>query len=479
MFSKTRKNAVDKLAEKIWAKRPILKNIIDKFGSLSLAEYYASFAKPYKTVSDSLKREFAGGVGRIGQSLFGQASAAEIQEDVLNHYYALTADHHGPLTHPFFLSSALLAAAANRGQKNLLVLSTGSISLNNSSHPRGLLYHSQNKLVKLNLVSAKHHMQSVYSTPAFGERELTGLDKEINNLPERRGLGQLRQILHAPAILEQKRFGNQISLLNRQLGNIFFSGQTLPQLAYIELELVAADLILHHHLNSATLIHQIIFEEEYRNKFHQNFRGIPGSFDKDSGTFLFWFLPKEHPIRVGLQLEKNYLISADKKFKIELSEDNIKDALGRGELMPNTILSLLLLSAYYGVKALGGFNQTTYLTDAQTVYNKIFLHQPADLPEHTQTLGAEVTALYAQINGRLEPATGLDLILYSDSASWDNFQQTSSALTLKEALWGNLPLIYPALYPAAERTPQLHAITSADILQADGFRSKIQPVVKL
>ena len=147
--------------------------------------------------------------------------------------------------------------------------------------------------------------------------------------------------------------------------------------------------------------------------------------------------------------------------------------------MPNTILSLLLLSAYYGVKALGGFNQTTYLTDAQTVYNKIFLDQPADLPEHTQTLGAEVTALYAQINGRLEPATGLDLILYSNSASWDNFQQTSNTLTLKEALWGNLPLIYPALCPAAERTLRLNAITSADILQAGGFRSKIQPVVKL
>jgi hypothetical protein len=145
--------------------------------------------------------------------------------------------------------------------------------------------------------------------------------------------------------------------------------------------------------------------------------------------------------------------------------------------MPATVFSLLIVSAYYGVKCLGGFSQTTYLTQAQTIYNKLFGNSITDPDEHTQTLGSDITIAFIEQEQKLIPATGLDLILYSDTFSTQNFLDTIKQMTLKQAFYATLPELYSILYPA-ELTDKIAQVSVNDIISLKSFRSVIKPLIK-
>src|SRR6185503_4602190 len=104
---------------------------------------------------------------------------------------ASTADHTGPLTHPFFVNSNLLTAAslkthADPALENVIVLSCANISLNNSSLPRGILYHSAQKDMPMRRCSffpSSIRPQNVYTLKPFGPSDIkkiySNLDKEL------------------------------------------------------------------------------------------------------------------------------------------------------------------------------------------------------------------------------------------------------------------------------------------------------------
>jgi len=472
---KTHKDTLEKLATAVIKERPGLKSILAKHGDLKISKYAEKFKHRHKSVETTLHNNFVDSVIRSTQNLFGKKIAKKIGKDIRENYYALTGDHHGPLTHPFFLNSALLAGSQTPHTSSLLVLASSNVSLNNSSHPRGFLYTANRKLNKLNLLPSKHSMTPVYSAKGFTTADLDRLTKEINNLSEGKKLQRLLTILNQDKIRKQKRFSDQVSLINHDLWEEFFPGQAKTKLVYLELEKIVVDLLLTHHIKHPTIIHKIIFSPEHRQVFIDNFKNIPGSFGDNHGTVLFWYLPKNSGKRIGLRVKDGYFVSTDLSHKIKITPANIKKLLANNELIPGTVFALLIVSAYYGVKCLGGFSQTTYLTQAQNLYNQLFQSKEPDHEEHTQTMGADMVIAYVKFQGHLVPATGLDLILYGHDKSWHNFMDTARSISLREAFYPLLPELFQELY-GKDGNLKLTKIDTKKILTTLRLNRRICPV---
>src|ERR1700722_14614513 len=96
---------VDDLAEKVFLKRPILREILNTHGQKSLLEYSFGYPINSSSVSAERKKEFVSTVCREVRALLGEAAAAGVESQLLEYYYLSTADHHGPLNHPYFVQT--------------------------------------------------------------------------------------------------------------------------------------------------------------------------------------------------------------------------------------------------------------------------------------------------------------------------------------------------------------------------------------
>jgi hypothetical protein len=63
-----------------------------------------------------------------------------VTESLSKNYAVSTAEHHGPLGHPFFFQSAILRGLVNP-EEAIVNLCTSHVSLGNSSYPRGIVFH--------------------------------------------------------------------------------------------------------------------------------------------------------------------------------------------------------------------------------------------------------------------------------------------------------------------------------------------------
>ncbi|HLG25192.1 MAG TPA: hypothetical protein VI588_00140, partial [Candidatus Gracilibacteria bacterium] len=136
------------LREKVLEKRPVLRQILYKRGGKNLYEY----AKEYISVNSNppiqkRQTELIGTLKKQVAGLLGDEVAASVADQMAKYYYVSTADHHGPICSPFFLSSNLIASAPYTEYpdpllKYLIVVGCSNISFDNSSFPRGLLFNS-------------------------------------------------------------------------------------------------------------------------------------------------------------------------------------------------------------------------------------------------------------------------------------------------------------------------------------------------
>src|SRR5581483_7014348 len=172
----------EQLVEKVLEKRPVLREIIQKRGKKNLYDYAKDYINvnlnpPIQQRQDEMIGTFQSEVER----LLGNQVAQEAAQQLAAHYYVSTADHHGPVTHPFFVNSNLLTAApffehSDSVLKNVIVLACGSVSLNNSSWPRGLLFNTYTKdkiqTQKLSFFPAKDRLCPVFNYRAYTKEDI-------------------------------------------------------------------------------------------------------------------------------------------------------------------------------------------------------------------------------------------------------------------------------------------------------------------
>lgn len=498
-----------RLKEAVLDKRPVLREILKKRGTKNLYDYSQEYIRVnLNPPIQDRQEEFLGTFrSEVAKSLGAEVADSAV-EQLRQHYYVSTADHHGPICHPFFLNSNLMASApyfeyADPVLKNVIVLACANVSLNNSSFPRGLIFNSfgngKIQTHRLSFLPSNAHSSTVYNFRPYTSDEVKKikvlLQEKVRSGDVQDSVGKkindlIDEIYNQPVVLDSDCFSDQVTKTNFQLWKKFFPSNdpATPNLIYLEQEGLVVRLLIEHHLYSDSTIARILFDPGYDDLMYKYFEGIMGAFsrEREVGTYLFWGVSKDKNYRVQLWKDGDYLASKDGSIKIELSPTALEQALVDGQIIPSMMMIFITLCFYYGLKCLGGFNQVNYLTFMKNAYIKMQVdrgnYRSIEVCARAQTkelCGDLTVAFLGGPNGELIPATGLDLVLYSSHNTWPCLVEESKQISLEEALAPMMPEFYRIIYPEAERDPVLAAITPEEITKLIKLDEKIKPCITL
>lgn len=505
------KDTFSQLRNAILAKRPILKELVTKRGEKSLYEYTKDYISvnlnpPIQHRQDELVSTFQEEVAK----LLGEDIAAQAARQLSKYYYVSTADHHGPINSPFFVNANLVLAApykeiADPDLKYVIVLACASISFRNSSFPRGLFFHnSLNKKGVQELERISFFPASMRACPVFNWRSYTTdeieliikdiVTKQKNKLLQPAVADKLvktmQEVYLAPQAVAAKTFSDQVTITNYALWGRFFGDteQTPAQLITLEQETLVMRLLLKYHLDQDTVLHHAIFDDAYESLIMQYFDGVMGAFaaEQKSGSYLFWALPPGSKYRMQLWKQGNQLVTPDNSYSVDLTPESIRQSLENREIFPTTMLDFFVLSFYYGLKCVGGFNQINYLTDMKNAYIKMNVdrmnYRSIEVCARAQTKEMNDGFILAFLEGQQHTtvaATGLDLLLYGNTNTWPKLLGTMKQLSVKQAVDLMYPELYPVVFNDKDRDPILSGITTNDIVQLEQLEGTIQPCAQL
>lgn len=497
------------LKESVLIKKPVLRDILEKHGHKSLVEY----ANDYFDVNIGpglveRQQEFFQTFHPQVANLLGTQIADSAVAQLKKYYFVSTADHHGPLCDPYFLSSNLVTAISGLERhdpvfQNVIVLSCANVSLNNSSFPRGLLfssYHDEKvQTHRLSFLPSNAHSSAVYNFRAYLSNEI---EKVKATLKEKLRAGHVKndhaekihdlisKIYHHEDVLCSQNYSEQVTKTNFHLWKGYFGDahEQAPNLIYLEQETLVVQLLLDHHVSQNTILNRILFEEKLEPLILRYFNNISGAFSLEDkwGTYLFWGISKDKNYRIPLWKQGEFLVSPDGEYKITMTPEAIQRALEQKEIVPSMLTIFFVLSLYYGLKCLGGFSQVNYLTFMKEAYLKMMIElgetKEVELLEPVQTkeFGEDLTiAFLSDPKGEITMAAGLDLILYHNQNTFECMKKEAKTITLMEAISPMMPSFYRVVYPGPERNETLMSITSQDIIKLTGLDKKIQPCVTI
>lgn len=498
---------LDTIWQAIWARRPILGEIMAKHGEQNLFDYTKDFLDVNKSpLLDARKEELFAVVGDLSQERFGKEIADGVVEQLRTMALVSTTDHHATLQHPFFLNSNIVSSLpcveAGNVLKYSIVFSFASTSLNNASaFARGLLFHGDKKgsqsLQKLSFFGDKEKMAVTYGMRPFTREDL---DRALEQLGKKERTGEVtpdraegvRELIEkfyaTPDILNTPDLCAQLAKVNLNLWPEFFHpyNDTIPDLIYLEIETIVRELLIRYHFkNPDSAIYQLLFNPDYAPLVLKHFNGIPGAFstEKNWGTYLFWALDdKNHRVHMHLDEDGKTLASDYRTRTSPMTPEGLTKALEEKTIFPGMFLCYLLVSLYYGVKCLGGFCQVSDLTRTKEAWGN-FLREigreeeaNAIAPIQTKELGGDgmVLAYLKTESGELIPAMGIDLAIEEADAPFTRYIDLAKAIRFKEIMAPMVPEIYKVLFTAEERNPDFLAQSPEQIMESTGLQEKIK-----
>ncbi|PIZ75553.1 hypothetical protein COY05_03645 [Candidatus Peregrinibacteria bacterium CG_4_10_14_0_2_um_filter_38_24] len=499
----------ERLVDSVLSKKPVLKKIVEKYGHKTLHEYAQDYIDVNRGPGFAKRQnEFLAVFRKSIVRLLGKDTANAATQQLKKRYFVSTADHHGPVTSPFFINGNLVTAVPYFGNPDpllryIIVLSCGNVSLNNSSYPRGLLFtaYEKERIInhKVSFFPASDRLCPVFEFRSYTADDINNAKKNINEKVRIGELGRpyankiggiLDEIYLNPEVLGCKTFSEQVTKTNFNLWQKFFepSHVTPPDLIYLEQEKLVMELLQTKHFDQDTVIRHILFDEDFDVLMKKYFDGIQGAFDleKKLGTYLFWALPKGSKYRIQLWRSGGELVSEDGNYRVKLTPEGLREAFGRKELIPSMMLCYIVLSFYYGIKCLGGFSQVNYLTEMKDAYIKMQTdrgyYRSVEVCARAQTkeMGGDFALAFLKCpNGKIIPATGIDLVLYGAPDTWSRLVHKSDVLTMKEAVYSLMPEFYKIVYPEKDRDPELSAINSEDATRILNLEGKLEPCAEI
>ncbi len=513
MNSKISNNLIERLQSKVFERRPILREIISEFGNMSLFDYVKRYYRsPEYPVSDDRKREFLEAFQEEVESVYGSVTAKSCAKQVGISFHLTDSEHFTPIgiteQTNNILTTLLPVLDSNLLDHFPYNIQTvcSKISFNNSSFPRGFEFHTYvNKGLRNNQLlffSHKVDKKSVFNHSGYGLENLDEMRKSLERLWADRSIWKreynaansiINEIFARDDILSEKLYTNQVAKINfsvwKKIGEKL--GNRNQDLIYVEQERLVNRILLKYHLNKTTKITQLIFDKNHLDLISKYFDGIMCGFSEKTnhGTFLFWGLPKNGNGRVQLWRRDNRLVSSDGSFEIKLHPEVISNAILHGEIIPSTLLSFIIFSFYYQLRQIGGFSQTTYLTQMKEAYISL-LRETGDfesvaLTEQIPTKDFIIInndPLFTYMQGpknELISATPLDLYLYGDHDTLDIVKKISKNITLGESFLRSLPSVYRFTYLESEREEELVKIDDKYINKVIGFDKKIIPFARI
>ncbi len=496
-----------KLKEVVFAHRPVLREILEKYGKKSLFDFIANYTTAPSATPAKIRKEAVLKIiqEEVEKKLGSKELAAEVVQQMRHYYYVSTTDHYGPLYHPWVLNFNLVTAMSYLDNpdpelKHIVTLACSNVSLNNFSFPRGFAFTSNAtgklKSNRLSFLPSNSHSFPVYGFRAYRADEVTKVKKQLQEKVKNKEVlaeeaGALTKIIDEvygnERVLAQTSYADQVTMTNYALWNKLVPSQNGKQVSfvYLEQEWIVARLLIEHHLYADTTINHLLFDEEAETMLENNFYGLPEAFSKREkvGTYLFWALPRVNcNHRLKLWKQGRYLVDDDGIYKVELTPDAIRDALLKKELIPSVLLTFMTMSFYHGLTCLGGLGQINYLPRLKEAYLKLQEQRGDKIsvevcePVPTKQLGGEVTvALTHTSQGDTAPATLFDLLLHRRDDMWRTLNEQAQTISLEEAIVPMFPEDYPMVCPQEQREDAVSALSPKTVTKLMGLDHKIKP----
>lgn len=427
--------------------RPKLLELLKKGKDVTLLEYYRETLVSSRQAPDDHKQIIFEAILSC-LSCAGVTTDQEIlKKEFFNSFTVSTADHHGPLSHPFFANNAFMESLLSEETKQSTIfhLPCSGISLDNSSYPRGFLVHNQKgDLVRIPLVPLKQHRRPVYGLLVTQSEIYKHATAQFEKIKTEFGIVEQQKIVSLLNTLLDKNsttleyYSDLIVRINAKLWQIIFD--TKYQLLTLDQESVVREILVRN-IGNKSFVDDILFDKEQRSQYIRALDGAVGAATRDSekGTDLFWYVGTE--AREQLTLKKDILETATGAI-IRLEKDSIQEALKKRQIYPNMALTFTVLCFMYGLRTGGGFCQINYLpeilrrTEEWSGRNSLLNLKDAAL------FRGEYTFLPFEIGGRIVEATPLDVLLYAPKDWQVSLKKRAHTLSLEQGLCGMMSEFY-------------------------------------
>ena len=204
-------------------------------------------------------------VDRHVRSILGDDAARSVVQDLEHAPFMLTASHHGA---DFFaqsvqgsLISSLPRFMETPALRTVPVFAFGNVPLNNLTYPRGLLLYNVNGFdpgdmpVRLPIFSDRLKRGMVNAAPAMDQsmvkRAITRVDTLVRKEKICTSLKDpicrlFSDAYAAQEVLAMPSYSHRATMINHKIWNrMFETGTDHPQLVYLEIEKLVADLLAH------------------------------------------------------------------------------------------------------------------------------------------------------------------------------------------------------------------------------------------
>lgn len=309
--------------------------------------------------------------------LFDKQTARALRKELEKRFIAMTANHHGMDFHPEFLQGNLIFAQGC--QYAVPLFAWGGVPGDNASFARGMLasprtnagfkphkiplFSNADRRIFINQKSAYTGTQIQNSLKRLSKYDLSPQEEEkIKEL--------LADIYSNQNVLAQKDFKDQMSLANFLLWRKLFPEEPYLPLVSLELQSLAANLVIKDLQNPTTLIAKIITEKELTKEIYFLLDSTRSCWTVENeqikkGSFLFWAVDeKKRSLRLNYSQEKNALFCPENpKLFFPLNAQTIAKALRGSMLLPSLYLTFAATAMARGLNCAGGIFQFEYLPD--------------------------------------------------------------------------------------------------------------------
>lgn len=427
--------------------RPKLLDLITRGKNLSLLTYYKKTLLPKGEVPVECKEVVFKSIVRCLANAGITIDEQQYKKEFFTYYTATTADHHGPLCHPFFSNNTFLESIVSKQteQSTITHLACSGTSLDNSSYPRGFLIHnSKGVLVRIPFLSLKEHRKPVYGlmvTQSQMHRHATTTFQKVQNEFEPAVQKKILLLLNTLFDRENntlEQYSDFIPKINEKLWQTLY-GNTC-RLLTIDQESVVREILLET-IGEKGVLNDILFDPEKRAGYIAVLNGAVGAAtkDKERGTELFWYVGQK--ARERMTIRENALHS-ESGVTIPLTEKALYEALVKRSIYPNMALSFTVLCFIYGLRTGGGFCQINYLPEIlRRVEN--WSGARSRLTEIDATLfRGEYTFLPFEIGGVVVEATPLDVLVYAPHNWQKMLADKAATASLAHGLYGMMDEFY-------------------------------------
>ncbi len=340
------------------------------------------------STSPSINRDYLAELITQQQKRLGLFNSPAIQR-ALNNNVVLSAHHTASLCHPIALQTLILACLGDATPKDIVVLCTDWIPMDNLFYPRGFLIkdvHGNTQAVNLFAKSCKK--QLVADMPGFAKDNIEKVQQQaeklrLNHTLTQQQLNQLSSALEryylTEPVINLPKYKDQCALVNHTICQALFPEHNI---IFVNISDIACSLLIEQLRNDNSVISQLLTKPETSELFINALEGEPGCWSRASqqGSILFWCVNNGKMVSFN---RYNNGVLANDFTQLPLQADALIRELQAGTIIPGMAITFIVLMFGQGLVCAGGMRQIAYTHAIKQAFINAtgaqqFRHHPVD-----------------------------------------------------------------------------------------------------